>query len=69
MLSQDIIKLSDAEKLQLISEIWESMENPDSIPVSDEQKKLLNERLKKFKENPVTHKWEDIQHLIDEIVS
>lgn len=69
MLSKEIKNLSDAEKLRLISEIWETMENPDSIPVTDEQKKILDKRFKNFRENPVTHNWEDIKHLLNNIAS
>ena len=40
-----IDKLSSAERLQLIDELWESLsDSPDSVPVTDEQRTELDRR-------------------------
>lgn len=46
MLPEEIKKLSDIEKLELISEIWESIENPETFPVPEKYKDILKKRIK-----------------------
>jgi putative addiction module component (TIGR02574 family) len=42
----EIEKLDVDERLELIETLWESLRHdPDSIPVTDAQKKILDERL------------------------
>ena len=48
-----VMALSTAEKLQLIDELWMSIEPElDQLEVSEEEKKLLDERWEKFLANP-----------------
>lgn len=45
MSPEELNRLSDQEKLELISEIWNSLRNPDELPVPEEHIKILEERL------------------------
>ncbi len=44
-------QLSVAERMELISAVWESLD-PNEIPVSDSEKALLDARLEDLKQNP-----------------
>ena len=44
-------RMSAAERIELISAVWESL-NPNEIPISDAEKALLDERLKDAEQNP-----------------
>ena len=49
----EIERLSVAERIQLIDEIWVSIATtPDALPLSAEQKELLDERLEVMERNP-----------------
>jgi putative addiction module component (TIGR02574 family) len=48
-----VMALSTAEKLELIDELWMSIEPElDNLEVSEEEKKLLDERWEKYVSNP-----------------
>jgi putative addiction module component (TIGR02574 family) len=48
-----VMALSTAEKLQLIDELWMSIEPElDQLEVSEEEKKLLDERWEKYRKDP-----------------
>jgi putative addiction module component (TIGR02574 family) len=48
-----IMALSTEEKLDLIHDLWESISPElDQVEVSDEEKKLLDERWEKYLANP-----------------
>jgi putative addiction module component (TIGR02574 family) len=48
-----VMALSTAEKLQLIDELWMSIEPElDQLEVSEEEKKLLDERWEKYQKAP-----------------
>lgn len=48
-----IIELSVPERILAVEEIWDSITaRPDSIPVTREQKKELDQRLKNFASDP-----------------
>ena len=64
----DIKKLTYIEKLNLIGEIWDSMDNPNDLPLTDEQKKILDKHLEEFEKNPITHDWEDVKIILRQIV-
>jgi putative addiction module component (TIGR02574 family) len=57
---KEALKLSIDDKLRLIEDVWDSIyENPEDIPVSDEQKKELDLRLENYYKNPGNViKWE-----------
>jgi putative addiction module component (TIGR02574 family) len=46
--------LTDREKLELIGELMESLENPETLPwaISDEEKAILDQRLAEHEANP-----------------
>ncbi len=52
---EDINQMSDAEKLELIDELWESLEDKD-FPLTSEQMAELDRRMETFDE--------DIKHAI-----
>jgi putative addiction module component (TIGR02574 family) len=48
-----VMALSTAEKLELIDELWESIApREDAGDISDEEKKLLDERWERYQANP-----------------
>jgi putative addiction module component (TIGR02574 family) len=56
--------LSTADKLELVSEIWDELEkDPEAFPVSDEFVKELNGLLEEYRANPAgtTTTWEAIK--------
>jgi putative addiction module component (TIGR02574 family) len=51
----DIIRLRVPERLQLVEDIWDSItELPESVPLTDDQKKELDRRLVEYKLHPET---------------
>lgn len=49
----EILELSIAEKIRIVEEIWDSIaKNPDSLPLTDEERLELDKRLQKYRENP-----------------
>lgn len=48
-----IERLSTAQKLQLLGELWDSIAaDPKNVPVSEEERALLRERLEAHRQNP-----------------
>ena len=48
-----IQQLSTQEKLQLVAELWDSIAvNPQNVPVSEEEKRLLEERWQEHLRDP-----------------
>ncbi len=64
----NITKLNTQEKLILINELWESLLN-EKLPLSKNEKQILDQAQKEFEKNPVTHSWEDVKNLLNKIVS
>jgi putative addiction module component (TIGR02574 family) len=53
MQSLGIDRLSVAERLQLVQEIWDSIaDEQDQIPLTEEQKKEIDRRLEAYRANP-----------------
>jgi putative addiction module component (TIGR02574 family) len=51
----DYRRLTIAERLQLVEDIWDSITadaTPESLPVTEDEKALLDERLADLKANP-----------------
>jgi putative addiction module component (TIGR02574 family) len=49
----EILELSIAEKIRLVEEIWDSIaKNPESLPLTDEERAELDKRLQEYRENP-----------------
>lgn len=47
----EIFKLSVAERIQIVEDIWDSI-TPEDLELSDAQKSELDKRLLNYKENP-----------------
>ncbi|HET9226896.1 MAG TPA: addiction module protein [Thermoanaerobaculia bacterium] len=49
----DILRLSVAERLQIVGEIWESIASePDTLPLTEAQRKEILRRSEAHKANP-----------------
>ncbi len=47
------LELSVSERIQLVEDIWDSIiKEPQAIPLSDEQKTALDERLEAYHNDP-----------------
>jgi putative addiction module component (TIGR02574 family) len=59
----DILKLTPQERLEIIAEIWQSLE--DDLALTDAQAAELNRRLEDHHQNPTdTISWEALAPLI-----
>ncbi|CAA9337693.1 MAG: hypothetical protein AVDCRST_MAG68-3449 [uncultured Gemmatimonadetes bacterium] len=59
----EILKLSVAERLQLIESIWDSIAaEPDAVPLTDEVREELDRRLAEAAANPgVGRSWAEVK--------
>jgi putative addiction module component (TIGR02574 family) len=57
-----ILDLSISERIQLVEDIWDSIaEVPDSLDLTEEQKKELDRRLDSYHQDPTGGSpWEDV---------
>jgi len=55
--------LSIAERMRLVEDIWDTIvEEPGSVPLSDEQRREIRRRLKDYYEDPSAGSpWEDVR--------
>ncbi len=52
-LPEDLMNLSVEERLRLVDDLWESIrKNPDSLRLTDDQRKKLDGRLKEHRSDP-----------------
>lgn len=52
-LPEDLLQLSVEERLQLLDDIWESIrQQPESLPLTDEQRSELDRRLEEHRRDP-----------------
>ncbi len=60
------MKMSPAERLQLVEEIWDSLADlPESIPVSPAQRAELDQRLEKYRQDPQGGiPWDEVKRQI-----
>lgn len=58
----EISKLTPAERLQLLEELWESLcDRPDAVPLTDAQRAELDRRLDDLEqEGPTGIPWDDV---------
>jgi putative addiction module component (TIGR02574 family) len=65
---QEILKLSVAERIELVEAIWDSIAmTPESLPVTPAQKRELDRRLAEYRKNPGAGRtWEEIRDSLDE---
>jgi putative addiction module component (TIGR02574 family) len=61
----DFRELSIAERLQLVEDLWDSIAqdaNAESLPVTDQEKALLDERLAELERDPdAGASWEEVK--------
>ncbi len=49
----EILKLSVAERIQIVEDIWDSIsQNPETLPLSEAEKLGLDKRLVAYEKNP-----------------
>ena len=60
---EEIKKLSMAERILLVQDIWDSIfSSAEDLPIADEQKKELDSRLETYQHNPKSGKsWKDVR--------
>lgn len=65
---EEIKKLSNEEKLKLIDELWESIdENIIDEALESEESQILRERMTKYEKGSMTFRsWEDVKKEIEE---
>ena len=58
----DTLNLSIPERIQLVEDIWDTIAvEADQVELTDEEKKVVDERLKMYHQNPdLGSPWEDI---------
>lgn len=59
----DMMKLSVAERIELVEDLWDSIaEFPESVDLSEEDKALLSSRLESYHKDPnVGSPWNDVK--------
>ena len=64
---QEILKLSVAERMELVEAIWDSIvDAPESLPMTAAQKRELDRRLAEYQKNPDAGRtWEEIRDSLD----
>ncbi|OFW40192.1 MAG: addiction module protein [Acidobacteria bacterium RIFCSPLOWO2_12_FULL_60_22] len=64
---QDILKLPIEERIELVEAIWDSIAaSPESLPVTEAQKRELDRRLAEHRATPQSGKrWEEIRDSLD----
>lgn len=60
---QEIAKLSVAERLELVEDIWDTIAAaPDALPVTDAQRQELDRRMADYREHPDdVRSWKEIR--------
>jgi putative addiction module component (TIGR02574 family) len=63
---EDIKKLSIAERILIVEDIWDSIiSSNEDFPISDEQRRELDLRLDAYHKNPnVGKSWEEVRKKI-----
>jgi putative addiction module component (TIGR02574 family) len=64
---QRILKLSLAERIQLVEDIWDSIaESPEALPLTAAQEAELDRRLADHEANPESGRsWEEVRASLD----
>jgi len=64
---QDILKLSVAERIEIVEAIWDSIAaSPERLPVTEAQKRELDRRLAQHRANPEAGRtWEEVSDSLD----
>lgn len=69
LLAIDIEQISIAERIQLAEDLWDSiLADPESLPVTDVQKQVLDRRLEKHYQEPDTGStWQSVKNRFDSL--
>lgn len=59
----ELLELPVSERLRLVSALWDSIsENPESLELTDSERKILDERMEAYVKNPTEGKsWSEIK--------
>jgi putative addiction module component (TIGR02574 family) len=59
----ELLELPVSERLRLVSALWDSIsEDPDSLKLTDSERKLLDERMEAYMKNPTEGRpWSEIK--------
>lgn len=60
---EKILELSVDQRILMVEEIWDSIaQEPDSVQITENQKKELDQRLEAYKKNPhLGSSWEEVK--------
>jgi putative addiction module component (TIGR02574 family) len=63
----EILRSSVEDRLRLIEDIWDSLvESPESLPVTDAQRRELDRRLADHEKDPAAGRsWEEVRASLD----
>jgi len=66
LIEQNVLALSISERIQLVEDIWDSIEKvPESIQLSEEMKIELNRRLDQYHNDPGKGSpWDEVRERI-----
>ncbi len=66
IMATDTLDLSIPERIQLVEDIWDTIAiKADSVELTEEEKKIIDKRLKAYHENPnLGSPWGDVLHRI-----
>jgi putative addiction module component (TIGR02574 family) len=64
---EEILKLSVAERIQLVEDIWDSIEqDADAVPLPEAQRRELDRRLDAYEQDPsATQSWAEVREELD----
>ena len=58
-----ILELPIGDRLQLVQEIWDSINaHPELLPVTEPQKNELDRRLESYAQHPEGKSWAEVRH-------
>jgi putative addiction module component (TIGR02574 family) len=61
-LLKELLELSPADRLQLVEDLWDSIEPGDLGPLTDEQKQEIQRRYADHVRNPAkSSRWDDVK--------
>lgn len=65
----ELMKLTPAERIELVQDLWDSIEEHELPPLSDEEKEELDRRFAEHLRDPGSAlKWEDVKaRLLDRL--
>lgn len=67
-LINDVLALPPADRLELVQRLWDSLlDDPDSLPLTEAQKKELDKRYEDYLRNPDEGStWEEVEAFVRE---